>query len=240
MTAVSRPMRATSAVQPGGEPPTARQLLSGPVRPTTLTCVVKSSAWTRTIAADPEHSHRYAARWRRLAAEGHDLNGEARMLDAMAARGSRILDAGCGTGRVGGRLARSGHTVVGVDVDPALIAYATTDFPDATWLVGDLALVDLPALGIAEPFDLVFAAGNVLGFLAPSTRVPVLENLRDHLTENGRLVLAYGAGRGYPFEAFFADLAMAGLTLDLALSTWELHPFTDQSDFLVAIARRSH
>jgi len=202
--------------------------------------VVKSSAWTRTIAADPEHSHRYAARWRRLAAEGHDLNGEARMLDAMAARGSRILDAGCGTGRVGGRLARSGHTVVGVDVDPALIAYATTDFPDATWLVGDLALVDLPALGIAEPFDLVFAAGNVLGFLAPSTRVPVLENLRDHLTENGRLVLAYGAGRGYPFEAFFADLAMAGLTLDLALSTWELHPFKDQSDFLVAIARRSH
>jgi len=162
------------------------------------------------------------------------------MLDAMASRGSRILDAGCGTGRVGGRLARSGHTVVGVDVDPALIAYATTDFPDATWLVGDLALLDLPALGIAEPFDLVFAAGNVLGFLAPSTRVPVLENLRDHLTENGRLVLAYGAGRGYPFEAFFADLAMAGLTLDLALSTWELHPFTDQSDFLVAIARRSH
>jgi hypothetical protein len=33
---------------------------------------------------------------------------------------------------------------------------------------------------------------------------------------------------------------MAGLTLDLALSTCELHPFTDQSDFLVAIARRSH
>jgi len=240
MTAVSRPMRATSAVQPGGKPPTARQLLSGPVRPTTLTCEVEPSAWTRTIAADPEHSHRYAARWRRLEAEGHDLDGEARMLDAMASRGSRILDAGCGTGRVGGRLARSGHTVVGVDVDPALIAYATTDFPDATWLVGDLALLDLPALGIAEPFDLVFAAGNVLGFLAPSTRVPVLENLRDHLTENGRLVLAHGAGRGYPFEAFFADLAMAGLTLDLALSTWELHPFTDQSDFLVAIARRSH
>jgi hypothetical protein len=69
--------------------------------------------------------------------------------------------------------------------------------------------------------------------------VPTLENLRNHLTENGRVVLAYGAGRGYPFEAFFADLTTAGLTLDLALSTWELHPFTDQSDFLVAIARRS-
>jgi SAM-dependent methyltransferase len=200
--------------------------------------VVEPSAWTRTIAADPQHSHRYAARWRRLAAEGHDLDGEARMLDAMAARGSRILDAGCGTGRVGGRLATLGHIVVGVDVDPALIEYAKVDFPDARWLVGDLALLDLPASGISEPFDLIFAAGNVLGFLAPSTRVPTLANLRNHLAEDGRVVLAYGAGRGYAFDDFFADLATAGLTLDLALSTWDLHPYTEQSDFLVAIARR--
>ena len=90
--------------------------------------MVEPSTWTRTIAADPEHSHRYAARWRRLAAEGHDLDGEARMLDAMTGRGSRILDAGCGTGRVGGHLATRGHTVVGVDVDPALIDYAEADF----------------------------------------------------------------------------------------------------------------
>lgn len=160
------------------------------------------------------------------------------MLDAMAARGSRILDAGCGTGRVGGRLATLGHIVVGVDVDPALIEYAKVDFPDATWLVGDLALLDLPASGISETFDLIFAAGNVLGFLAPSTRVPTLANLRNHLAEDGRVVLAYGAGRGYAFDDFFADLATAGLTLDLALSTWDLHPYTEQSDFLVAIARR--
>jgi SAM-dependent methyltransferase len=202
--------------------------------------MVEPSAWTRTIAADPEHSHRYAARWRRLASEGQDLDGEARMLDAMVARGSRILDAGCGTGRVGGRLAQCGHTVVGVDVDPALIDYAKTDFPDCSWLVSDLAVLDLPAAGISEPFDLIFAAGNVLGFLAPSTRCPVLENLRNHLTESGRVILAYGAGRGYPFDDFFVDLRTAGLRLDLALSTWELNPFSDQSDFLVAIASRAH
>lgn len=201
--------------------------------------MVEPSAWTRTIAADPEHSHRYAARWRRLAAEGNDLNGEARMLDAMAARGSRVLDAGCGTGRVGGRLAALGHTVVGVDVDPALIEYALADFPESQWFVGDLALLDLPAEGVAEPFDLVFAAGNVVGFLAPSTRVQVLENLRRHLTDAGRLVVAYGAGRGYSFDDFFADLTAAGLRLDLALSTWELHPFTAESGFLVAVATKA-
>ncbi|MGV8848779.1 MAG: class I SAM-dependent methyltransferase [Propionibacteriaceae bacterium] len=201
--------------------------------------MVEPSAWTRTIAADPQHSHRYAARWRRMAAEGHDLDGEARVLDAMAARGSRILDAGCGTGRVGGRLAELGHTVVGADVDPALIDYAKADFPGADWYVSDLALLDLPAAGVAEPFDLVFAAGNVMGFLAPSTRVDVLRRLNDHLAPQGRLVVGFGAGRGYAFEDFFADLATAGLTLALALSTWELHPFATDSGFLVAIASKS-
>jgi SAM-dependent methyltransferase len=200
--------------------------------------VVEPSAWTCTIAADPEHSHRYAARWRRLAAEGHDLLGEARLLDAMAGRGSRILDAGCGTGRVGGHLATLGHTVVGVDVDPALIDYAEADFTGATWLVSDLALLDLPSAGIVEPFDLVFAAGNVMAFLAPSTRVSVLERLRDHLTDAGRLVVGFGAGRGYTFGAFFDDLATAGLTLDLTFSTWELRPFSPASDFLVAAASK--
>lgn len=201
--------------------------------------VVEPSSWSRTIAADPQHSHRYAARWRALAAEGKDLDGEARMLDAMAMRGSRILDAGCGTGRVGGRLAALGHTVVGVDVDPALIDYARADFPSSKWFVGDLALLDLPAEGVTEPFDLAFTAGNVMGFLAPSTRVQVLQNLRNHLAETGRLVVAYGAGRGYPFDDFFVDLTTAGLQLDAAFSTWELHPFSADSGFLVAITSRA-
>jgi len=156
----------------------------------------------------------------------------------MAGRGSRILDAGCGTGRVGGHLATLGHTVVGVDVDPALIGYAEADSPGATWLVSDLALLDLPTAGIAEPFDLIFAAGNVMGFLAPSTRVTVLERLRDHLADSGRLVVGFGAGRGYTFDAYFENLATVGLTLDLALSTWELRPFTPASDFLVAVASK--
>ena len=41
--------------------------------------------------------------------------------------GMKILDAGCGPGRVGGRLAALGHHVVGVDIDPELIAAAQGD-----------------------------------------------------------------------------------------------------------------
>ena len=57
------------------------------------------------VAADPDHSHRYAQRFRILAAQGHDIDGEARLVDAMLPRASRVLDAGCGAGRAAGYLA---------------------------------------------------------------------------------------------------------------------------------------
>jgi 2-polyprenyl-3-methyl-5-hydroxy-6-metoxy-1,4-benzoquinol methylase len=59
-----------------------------------------------------------------MAAEGADLAGEARLLDAMVPRRSRVLDAGCGPGGVGAELAARGHLVVGVDADEALIGAA--------------------------------------------------------------------------------------------------------------------
>jgi SAM-dependent methyltransferase len=150
-----------------------------------------------------------------------------------------VLDAGCGPGRVGAELAARGHTVVGVDVDPVLIEAATTDHPGVQWLVGDLAELDLPAAGVPDPFDVVVCAGNVMTFLAPGTEVEVLRRMGAHLTPDGRVVIGFGAGRGYPFETFFTDLEAAGLRLELALSTWDLRPFGPTADFLVAVLGRS-
>ena len=189
------------------------------------------------VAADPGHSHWYIERFRAMARAGDDLDGEARFVDAMAARGARILDAGCGPGRVGGYLARAGHRVVGVDVDPALIEAAEQDHPGPHWVVGDLAELDLPARGITEPFDIIVSAGNVMTFLAPSTRVQVLSRLRAHLMRDGRAVIGFGAGREYEYGQFLADAAEAGFTPDLLLSTWDVRPFTDDAEFLVAILR---
>ncbi|WP_347403408.1 methyltransferase domain-containing protein [Citricoccus muralis] len=201
------------------------------------------NAWTRAVTADPGHSQRYAERWRRLAAEGFDVDGEARLIDAMAERESRILDAGCGTGRTGGYLAEAGHSVVGVDVDPHLVEVARTDFPDATWFTGDLenlesSLSDEARETLAEPFDLAVSAGNVFGFLAPAGRRPALRSIRELLVDSGRVVIGFGAGRGYTFTEFFADAAAEGFTVDARYSTWTLQPFTEESDFLVAVLRR--
>jgi len=199
--------------------------------------MVEPSRWAELIAREPGHSQRYAERFRELAAAGKDIDGEARLVDAMAPRNARILDAGCGPGRVGGALARLGHEVVGVDADPVLIAAAKADHPGPTWLLGDLAELDLPARGITPGFDVIVSAGNVMPYLAPGTRAEVLRRLGLHLRARGRIVVGFGAGRDYPFGEFHADVAQAGLVVDLQLATWELHPFRDDADFLVAVLR---
>lgn len=193
--------------------------------------------WLRITASNPGHSAWYIERFRAKAAAGEDLAGEARLVDAMVPRGSRILDAGCGPGRVGGFLADAGHEVVGVDIDPDLIAAAEQDNPGPTWLVEDLASLDLPARGIDEGFDAIVSAGNVVTFLAPSTRGEVLSRLRAHLREGGRIVVGFGTERGYPPDEFFADVTKAGLVPDVLLSTWSLHAYTPGDEFLVAILR---
>jgi len=201
----------------------------------TNTDEVETSRWMEMAREKPDHSSWYVERFRAMAAAGDDLAGEARFVDAMVARGARILDAGCGPGRVGSALAQLGHTVVGIDVDPFLVAAAEEDHPGPAWIVGDLAELDLSAHGITEGFDAIVCAGNVLPFLAPSTRVTVIERFAAHLHTDGRVVVGFGAGRGYAFDAFLADVELGGLTPELLLESWDLHPFTAASTFLVAI-----
>ncbi len=199
--------------------------------------MTEPSMWTRLTEENPEHSAAYIQRFKDLAAAGQDLVGEARLVDAMVPRGARILDAGSGTGRIAAHLAAVGHDVVGVDGDPVLVAAAAEDHPGPRYVVGDLAELDLPAQGLAEPFDAIVCAGNVMTFLAESTRVEVLRRLRRHLRDGGRAVIGFGAGRGYAFDDFLADAASAGWAPDLLLATWDLRPFTPDAEFLVAVLR---
>jgi hypothetical protein len=127
---------------------------------------------------------------------------------------------------------------VGIDIDPELIAAAEEDHPGPQWIVGDLADLDLRSVGVEPGFDVIVSAGNVMTFVAAASRQAVLTNLASMMADNGRLVVGFGAGRGYAFDHFDADAMSAGLRFDLRLATWDLQPWAPESDFLVAVLRR--
>ncbi len=91
---------------------------------------------TRSVSGDA-----YDATYARRAAAGEDVHGEANFVQRFAP--TSVLDAGCGTGRVGRELARRGLDVVGVDLDPEMLATARRVAPTVNWHLEDLMTVDL-------------------------------------------------------------------------------------------------
>src|SRR4051794_20988912 len=113
--------------------------------------------------AGDDYAEAYQGRFADIAARGGDVHGEADFVEQLLPPPARVLDAGCGTGRVAARLHERGYDVVGCDADPSMIAVARRDRPDLDWRVCDLADPDeLAALG---RFDLVLLAGNVVPLL---------------------------------------------------------------------------
>lgn len=185
---------------------------------------------------DDGHSDWYVERFRAMAAAGDDLEGEARLIDAMVGRGSRILDAGCGPGRLAGALHRRGHDVVGVDADPILIEAAELDHPGPRYLVADLSVLDLAGEGETEPFDAALMAGNVIAFVAPDTEAQVIQRVGDHLGPDGFIAIGFHPAK-LALDRFHDAVADTDLEIEHRFATWDLRPWTENADFLVAILR---
>ena len=78
---------------------------------------------------------------------GHGIHGEADLVETLLAEtgGTRVLDAGCGTGRVAIELSARGLSVIGVDVDAAMLATARAKQPELRWLEADLVDLATPS-----------------------------------------------------------------------------------------------
>jgi SAM-dependent methyltransferase len=196
------------------------------------------SRWT---ALSGDGGRRYADRFAALAEAGHNMHGEATFCATLAPSGSRVLDAGCGTGRVAVRLAELGYDCVGVDSDPSMLAVARDATDAVTWHLLDLVEIG----GLPGAFDLIVAAGNVIPLLAPGTEATVIAGLADRLTLDGVLVAGFGLDAAHlpldeaPFglPEYDAWCVAAGLELAWRYSTWSADPFAD-TGYVVSVHRR--
>jgi SAM-dependent methyltransferase len=99
-----------------------------------------------------------------------------------------VLDLGCGTGRVALHLARRGHQVVGVDLEPELIA-ALRERGQGLPLEGVVA--DARDFRLEEDFPLALAPMQVLQLLPDSAdRVACLRHVCAQLRPGGRFAAA--------------------------------------------------
>jgi len=203
-----------------------------------------STRWQGTEAA---RGADYDARWHELAALGENIHGEADLVEALlaASGGRRVLDAGCGTGRVAIELHRRGFTVTGIDADPDMLDEARAKAPDLTWRLRDLArdlagdVTGDPAepSPLPEPVDLVLLAGNVMIFLEPGTEEQVLTNLARALAPGGLMVAGFSVQPDGLTPARYDDIATAaGLEFVARWATWERAPFTG-GDYAVSVHR---
>ena len=170
-----------------------------------------------------------------MAAKGHDVHGEADLVESLlsACDGKRVLDAGCGTGRVAIELARRGFTVTGVDADAEMLTNARAKAPELHWLEADLA--DLP--GLEGGFDVVVLAGNVMIFVAPGTEGTVLKHLGSLLGRSGLLVAGFQLRPNRLSLAEYDRLcAAAGLELAQRWATWDREPYAG-GDYAVSVHR---
>jgi SAM-dependent methyltransferase len=201
---------------------------------------MSESRWASTTGGT--HGADYAAGFEALAASGMDMHGEARLCASLVPPGSRVLDAGCGTGRVAIKLAELGYHCVGVDSDESMLDVARAASTDVEWRSADLA--ELGDLGVA--FDLIVAAGNVIPLLAPGTEGAVVRSLAARLLPSGVFVAGFGLDAAHlpiPDPPFTIDeydewCAAAGLRVDERFSTWSRDPF-DERGYAVTICRLS-
>ena len=133
-----------------------------------------------------------------------DLELLARFVGIAKAAGGRVLDAGCGTGRVARLLADHGLEAVGVDVAEGMVEIARREHPDLRFAVGELAQL---------PFASTRFIATVYWYsiitTPPALLATVFAELVRILGENGIALVAFQSGDGSAIErpnAFGTDV----------------------------------
>lgn len=136
----------------------------------------------------------------------------------------RVLELGCGAGRVTGYLAEIASAAHGIDISPAMIEYDRLTYPRATFGEGDLR--DVAAFASAS-FEVIVAPYNVIDVLGDEERCIVLDELHRVLVPNGLLIMsthnrAYAPRLGEPLQLRGRSPLRVAITL-ARMPRWQRH-----------------
>jgi SAM-dependent methyltransferase len=99
--------------------------------------------------------------------------------------GTKILELGCGSGRLTRLLTSAGHHVTGIDLSPSMLQTAQRRAPDCR-----LICMDMRKLAFRTTFAAIIIPYNTLNLLADNDDVfRCLEGCRDHLQASGQLLI---------------------------------------------------
>lgn len=141
----------------------------------------------------------------------------------------RLLELGCGSGRLGAALAAEGYEVTGIDLSPAMLQLAAARPQHGGPRVRYLCM-DMTRLAFRTRFDAVVVPYHTLNLLAgPSQAEACLTGIRRHLAPDGRLLAQLhlpagdltkpGAGKQFQFRIF--DLEDGTRIIKETLRGWD-------------------
>lgn len=138
----------------------------------------------------------------------------------------RILELGCGQGRIAGELVAAGHDVVGIDIDESALLRAQQR--GVSVFLADMAEFDL-----GQQFDVVIAPYNALYCLLTDQALgDCLRKVVKHLRSGGRFIFdVYHADHLERAEYATLDTAEAWIgTIDFDGQTWDVYEASVRAD----------
>jgi trans-aconitate methyltransferase len=140
--------------------------------------------------------------------------------------GERILDVGCGTGRLTAEIAEAGARVVGIDTSPAMVAQARENYPGLEFRPRNVCSMEY-----TEEFDAVFS-NAVLHWVKPPEAAA--RAMARALKPCGRLVVELG-GHGNVaalVDAAYGALRRLGIAEPAALNPWYFPSVAEYAELL--------
>ena len=136
----------------------------------------------------------------------------------------RVLELGCGAGRLTGYIATIARSVHGIDLSADMVAYSRERYPAAPFAQGDIRD---PAIFGTQPWNAIVAGFNILDVVGDADRQTLLERIRNALSPGGVLVMsshnrAVAAHLGDPMRLTGMSIPMAVLAL-VQLPRWWLN-----------------